>query len=244
MKCRVCYLNNNVKEIDEEIIEESPFLLRINQSERVLLRTPTSLEDDKALAVGICFTEGLIRKIDDIHCIHVEKDKARLRINENKDIDNDIFNKTIKLALIKDKDRSIGLDELLRCMDIMESNQFLRKKTRASHAAMLFSYDLTPMYVAEDVGRHNAFDKVIGMALLNNRLEDIYLATLSSRISFEMAKKGAIAGIKVLMGISRPTSMAILLAKRIGMTIVTLTKEGIIVFSNEKRIRDVKKGGL
>jgi len=236
-----CCSKDFCEEMEEEIVEEAPLFLTLNNSiKRVLLRTPG---EDEALLTGMCFTEGFIKNKGDLVSMHIEDDLAEMEVRLNRRFPepkkiSDIFDEILGLSLEKDKDRSISVEELLRCMDVMESMQDLREKTKASHAAMLFSYELKPICMSEDVGRHNALDKVIGKSLLSNRLGDVFVATLSSRISFEMARKAVIAGIKVLMGISRPTSMAILLGDKAGMSIVTLAKEGgIMVFSGKERIK-------
>ncbi len=236
-----CYLKGFCKEIEEEIVEEAPLFLTLNSSiKRVLLRTPGADED---LLTGMCFTEGFIRRREDLVFMHIENSRAEIMTHPDvrtptpREL-NDMFDETLGLSLKRDKDIRVSVEGLLRCMESMESMQALREKTKASHAAMLFSYELKPICMAEDVGRHNALDKVIGRALRDNRLGDVFVATLSSRISFEMTKKAVLAGIKVLMGISRPTSMAILLGDRAGMSIVTLARDGgIMVFSGKERIR-------
>jgi len=237
MKWKVYFLGKDLQIKEEELVEEAPLYLNINGLlKKELLRTPLSLQEDKALIIGLCFAEGIIENKDEIIYLHVSKEYAEIETKKNKKKKN-------STNPIHHKDQSISAKDLLACMNIMESRQQLRLRTRASHAAMLFSYDLASMYMSEDVGRHNALDKVIGKALADENLENIFVATLSSRISFEMAKKAAKAGIKVLMGISRPTSMAVLLAKKIGMTIVTLGRDSeLMIFSGEERIKECQKG--
>lgn len=235
------YLENLWKEKEEEIIEERPLSVYINKDiHRLLLRTPG---EDEALLIGICFTEGLIKKKEDILSLKVYKDRAEIEIAakyKDTDIPKDpdkILNKIIKTSVYADKDRKIKIKQILNCVSILESRQVLREKTKASHGVMLFSYTLEPLSISEDVGRHNAFDKAIGKALIYDRLNDAFIAILSSRISFEMAKKAAMAGIKVLVGISRPTSMAIILGEKLGMSIVSLARDGdIMVYSGKERI--------
>ncbi len=236
MRWKVYHVGRNSLEIkEEELVEEAPLYLSINGAlQRKLLRTPFSLKEDKALIIGFCFTEGIIESKDEIAYIRINIKEAEIETIKDK------ISSSISIA---DKDRNVSVEDLLNCMKVMESQQKLRLKTRASHAAMLFSYDLTPLYISEDVGRHNALDKVIGKALIDENLKDIFMATLSSRISFEMAKKAAKAGIKVLMGISRPTSMAVLFAEKEGISIISLGKDNeIMVFSGEKRIKECQKG--
>ncbi len=165
--------------------------------------------------------------------------RGEYRENDQKDLHGileEIKKRTI--APYKPEGRKVEVDQILKCTRIMESAQKLRERTRASHAAMLFSYDLEPITISEDVGRHNALDKVIGSALIGGKLKDAFVATLSSRISFEMARKAAVAGIRVLVGVSRPTSMAILLGDQLNITIVSLIRNGdLIVYSARERIR-------
>ncbi|RLB09285.1 MAG: hypothetical protein DRG27_04645 [Deltaproteobacteria bacterium] len=239
MRWKVYHVGRNSLEIkEEELVEEAPLYLSINGAlQRELLRTPFSLKEDKALIIGFCFTEGIIESKDEIVYIRINIKEAEIETRKNKRLS---ISSSISIA---DKDRNVSVEDLLNCMKVMESQQKLRLKTRASHAAMLFSYDLTPLYISEDVGRHNALDKVIGKALIDENLKDIFMATLSSRISFEMAKKASKAGIKVLMGISRPTSMAVLFAEKEGISIISLGKDNeIMVFSGEKRIKECQKG--
>jgi len=234
------YIDGDLIEKEEEIIEEAPLRLRINDETKYLLRTPISLEEDRALIIGYCFTEGLIRGRDDILELNVEDGFAEIRTRRRKEnkIEKDIIDQILRLSPKEKEDKKLSADELLKCIDIMESSQRLRKKTKASHAAMLFSHDLEPLYISEDIGRHNALDKIIGKTILEDRLDQAFLVTLSSRVSFEMAKKAAIAGIKLIMAISRPTSMAISLAEKAGISIVSLAKEGgIIVFTCMERIK-------
>ncbi len=241
MKRYVLYYKNHIlKNKEEEIIEEKPLFVQINGQKKVLFRTPG---DDLSLLAGMCFTEGFIAKKEDIICIDIVENHAKMDIkmspSKNYINEEDFYQIELKKATnMDDIEVTINAKQLLRCMEVMESQQILRKKTKASHAAMIFSYNLRPIYMAEDVGRHNALDKVIGKALLKNQLDKVFLATLSSRISFEMAKKAAMAGIKILMGISRPTSMAIRLGEKAGMSIITLAKNGgIIIFSGKERIQ-------
>ncbi len=237
MKWKVYLLGKRLQVREEELVEEAPLLLNINGIlQKELLRTPLSLHEDKALIIGFCFTEGIIESKDEIIYLHVSKENIEIEAKKDK-------KKKKLINPVHYKDQSITAKDLLTCMNIMESQQQLRLKTRASHAAMLFSYDLASMYISEDVGRHNALDKVIGKALIDDNLKNIFVVTLSSRISFEMVKKAAKAGIKVLMGISRPTSMAVLLAKKIGMTIVTLGRDSeLMVFSGKERIKECQEG--
>ena len=113
----------------------------------------------------------------------------------------------------------------------------MRKKTRASHAAALYSTDLKLLSVAEDVGRHNALDKAIGKLFLDRRLESASLLILSSRVSYELVQKAARARISIIFAVSRPTSLAVELASKLNMTIACLAEDsGLYIFCGEDRL--------
>ena len=90
---------------------------------------------------------------------------------------------------------------------------------------------------AEDVGRHNALDKAIGKALLEETLDSAALAILSSRISYELVQKAARARIPAIFALSRPTALAVDLATQLNMTLATLVDdEGLYVFCGAHRL--------
>ncbi len=235
MRRKVLVLEDSgeLKEKIEEVIEELPLTLYINNElYGTFLRTPG---EDKSLIAGICFTEGLIKDKNDILKITLQNNNtAEIKIRsfkKRKDKEHEDFSKLLdniksfSISLLKPHGGKITVEQLLKCAEKMESLQELRRKTKASHAVMLFSYDLEPIVISEDVGRHNAFDKAIGNALLKNKIMNVFLAVLSSRISLEMCKKGAMAGIKILMGMSKPTSLAVSLADAMEITIVSLIND-------------------
>jgi FdhD protein len=124
------------------------------------------------------------------------------------------------------------------CLENLTYYQPLRKKTRASHAAALYSSDFELLAVAEDVGRHNAMDKVVGKLFLDRRLDRVALAVLSSRISYELVQKAARAGIPIIFAVSRPTSLAVELAAGLNMTLACLAdKSELLIFCNGQRLK-------
>jgi len=102
---------------------------------------------------------------------------------------------------------------------------------------MIADRDGNNLAVAEDVGRHNALDKAIGKVFLENRLEEAALLVLSSRTSYELVQKAGRARIPVVVSVSRPTSLAVDLARRLNMTLACLAPGyGLLIFCGEERI--------
>mgnify|MGYP000052905066 CR=1 FL=1 len=244
MKCKVLYCSKvSWVQREEEVIEEAPLFVLLNGRRYcTLFRTPG---EDEALLMGMCFTEGLIRERGEVLSIKVREDvaevwtKGQYRGGEERRDLAQVLDEIKRRSFTphKPEGERIGIDRIRECTRVMESSQRLRRRTEASHAVMLFSYALEPISMAEDVGRHNAFDKAIGRALMDGRLEDVFIATLSSRISFEMARKAAMVGVKILVGASKATSMAVVLGEELNMTVITVMKTGdVIVYSDPERL--------
>src|SRR5438093_590368 len=106
------------------------------------------------------------------------------------------------------------------------------------HATGLFDARGALLCVREDVGRHNAMDKVIGRALLDGALPLAdHLLCVSGRVSFELVQKAAVAGAPVLVGVGAPTSLAVALAEEVGMTLGGFAREGRInIYAGAARV--------
>ena len=115
----------------------------------------------------------------------------------------------------------VALSLLLRLPERMRAAQSKFGDTGGVHASGLFDFTGTLLRVAEDVGRHNAFDKLVGMSLLSGELPLTHrIVILSGRASFELVQKAIRAGVSVLAAIGAPSSLAVNLAVTSGLTLV------------------------
>jgi FdhD protein len=122
---------------------------------------------------------------------------------------------------VRDDPATFSSHLLLGLPEAMRARQKSFDKTGGLHAAALFAADGTPLVVREDVGRHNAVDKVVGWALLNGRLPATgTVLMVSGRASFELTQKAIMAGIPCLSAVSAPSSLAVESAEDAGMTLV------------------------
>lgn len=241
------------------LIGEAPLLIRV-QGRRLSLgmRTPG---EEIAQAAGFCLAEGIVDAANDItHLAYAEKEgdhvvdvtlteprwaevSQRFETGEGvKPFSAEVECERLIAALARKvppfpQGRALEGPLALACLEQLDRLQPLRGKTRAAHAAALFRADLALLTAAEDVGRHNALDKVVGRLLLDGTLVEAFLLVLSSRISFDLVQKAARAGVAVIFSMSRPTRLAVETASRLNMTLACRAGQGgLFVFCGKDRI--------
>ncbi|MEE1622251.1 formate dehydrogenase accessory sulfurtransferase FdhD [Zafaria sp. Z1313] len=134
----------------------------------------------------------------------------------------------------------VSLPVLLGLPGTLREHQALFGKTGGVHAAGLFAPDGSLLCLREDVGRHNAVDKVIGWALRDGRLPLAgTVLQVSGRASFELAQKARLAGIPVLAAVSAPSSLAVELAEREGLTLAAFSRTSSVnIYTHAERISE------
>lgn len=133
---------------------------------------------------------------------------------------------------------AIDTDALEAALVVLQDRQPLNAATGAIHAAAWAHADGTLMLVREDVGRHNALDKLIGAMVRDDTDPGQGFALVTSRASYEMVTKAAVAGIGLLAAISAPTALAVRLAQDCGLTLVGFARPGRhVIYSHPQRLR-------
>ncbi len=225
---------------------------------------------DEELATGFFFTEGLIKKKEDIiRCFSLSESGNNIVIAElhpgisfdPKKIERHFYTSSScgvcgksSIDAVRNvftnngaKD-SIGITAsvLTKLPDSLRKQQEVFEHTGGLHASALFDLEGNLLLTREDVGRHNALDKLIGASLqaVNEPLKrlaeiplDKHILLLSGRASFELIQKAAMAGIKVVCAVGAPSSLAVELAKETDMTLVGFLRDGRFnIYSGEHRI--------
>ncbi len=242
-----------------ELIGEEPLSIIIDDTPySVLLRTPG---DERAHVAGFCLTDGIVENPEEIVSIafggegdsvtnmvtvrlkQSRREQLASRGNLLRRPDASLCGKDIvetlsrEIGPVTDHNLIDGRYALKR-LEMLTEHQPLRDRTRASHAAAVYSGDFELLSAAEDVGRHNALDKAVGKILLDGEWQRVYVLTMSSRLSYELVVKAARARIPVLLSVSRPTSLAVQLANRMNMTLACLSKNGgLYIFCGEHRLK-------
>ncbi|WP_120005524.1 formate dehydrogenase accessory sulfurtransferase FdhD [Nesterenkonia muleiensis] len=153
----------------------------------------------------------------------------------------DAVEKTLPAAPAKGPQLSISSETILELPDTLRDNQLIFDKTGGVHAAGLFDGEGNLICLREDVGRHNAVDKVVGWALMDDRLPLTgTVLQVSGRASFELVQKAALAGIEMLSAVGAPSSLAVHLAERAGLTLAGFSRgRSVNLYTHPERIRDV-----
>lgn len=241
-----------ITSVDVEIATEVPFTITVNNVDiATLMCTPTNPEQ---LAYGFLYTSGFVKKIDDIRSYYCDETRWRCEITTSKKIDIELLNKrvytsgcgkgvmyssVIELSSRKplQNDFSVEKTYIVECMKWLQHCSLLYKKTGAVHTAALAVKKKLPSLSIDDVGRHNAVDKIIGQALVNKMDFSEAMLLCTGRISSDILHKAKRCGVPILLSRGAPTHNTILLAREMGLTVVGFARGGsFTIYSHENRI--------
>lgn len=220
-------LNGGRTTATERIIKEAALEILVNNEHFATAMIMATME--KEFTAGYLFTQGIIGSADAIESIDIKDDVAEVTTHANTKTGRK--HKTVNSGLIVRK------EDVFDCVRaILKSEIF--DETEAVHSAGLFRNGSEPICIAEDLGRHNALDKVIGFGLLNGIDFGEVLAASTGRQPAEMILKCISAGIPIIATKGVPTSQGVELAKRANISIAGLVRgDTMMVYSIPARIR-------
>ena len=237
----------------------------VEQTLSITMRTPGNDED---LVRGFLFNEQIVKSLNDIDSIESYGDKvgqykiqnkilATLNNSENVNISKikrDFLTNSscgvcgkssldaleiIKTTKTNASEPKISKDVIIQSPDILREGQSEFSKTGGIHASGLFNSDGKLIALREDVGRHNALDKLIGCALEKNQFDakDQFI-TCSGRLNFELVQKVLMTDVGIMIGVGAPTSLAIDLANKFDITLIGFVKrDSFNIYTNNKKVK-------
>ena len=253
--------------LQDSLATEEPLEIRVNGAAlAVTMRTPGS---DLELAAGFLLSEGIIQSQDQITSLRAVAPENGAKSNlveaELKDAEFDrtelqrnffagsscgICGKAsinaIRVRGLRQPNRGFRVDPEILCRlpETLRSEQEVFSRTGGLHAAALFDASGQLIALREDIGRHNAVDKIAGWALLRGDLPlSRNVMLVSGRGGFEIAQKALAMGIPILASVSAPSSLAVKLARELGLTLVGFLRgRRFIVYSGEFRCLRADEG--
>ncbi len=253
---------------DQDLVAvESPLEVVLSQGEGtrslgLLMRTPG---DDRDLVLGLLFGESVIRSAADVMALEAPAADARdvaaqVRVTLSADVDLSCVSERAlagtsacglcgRLAL-QTLDRGYrpmpGAPKVSSALIVtlpatLRARQTVFAETGGLHAAGLFDLAGTPLVIREDVGRHNAVDKVVGAALADGRLPATNcMLVVSGRVAYEIVQKAAAAGLPLVVAVGAPSSLAVEAARAVGLTLIGFVRDGRFnVYSAPERVSDL-----
>ena len=242
----------------DSVVVEEPLEIRIKRGDTeeqlgITMRTPGA---DLELAAGFLWGEGFLQSADELISVKVCGDKTlspRQRANvviaevaENSAESIRILERRFTITSACGVCGSTNISdlhkrgvkkvvptththkELAEMASLLDGRQRIFEKTGGLHAALLVNPAGEPQWVREDVGRHNAVDKVIGAALMDGAIPlHNWTLVVSGRIGYELVQKSICAGVSAIVGVSAPTSLAVDLAAEFGLTLLAFARNGV-----------------
>lgn len=245
-------------------IEHGPANSRQIKNVSVTMRTPGN---DFELALGFLFTEGIVSGAADVtnvehvieYCKEGKQNVVLVKLNPGislnlQNTERNFYTtsscgvcgkasidaiRTVSVGKIVEDNLILEPGYLHNLPEILRRNQSVFDITGALHASAIFDLDGNLILIREDVGRHNALDKLIGAAIQSNLLPlNSYILLLSGRISFELVQKAAMAGLKVVAAIGAPSTLAVELAKEFDLTLIGFLRgQSFNIYSGEHRLK-------
>jgi FdhD protein len=229
--------NKRAEKIKDYVAEEKPLHIFLNRAYyATILCSPSNL---KELAIGNALSEGIVKSTEEIEEVHLKKDGVcQIKLKPNVDLEKRLklmkpFSRVILSACGSPSpyqysgrlpkiasDLKVKAEVILNCVNSLNSIAETFRKTGGVHAAAIYKNDGTLVAFAEDVGRHNAVDKTIGICALNKTdFGDCFLV-LTGRLSGDIVLKAARVGLPIVASLAAALDSGIAVAKSVGLTLI------------------------
>lgn len=255
-------INQNQEIKSDHLVVEAPLQININNTPyTVIMRTPN---DDFNLITGLLYAEDIYKKPNLLKFTVVKNENninsiVNVDIN-TQDLGKGYLNKRTLLSVsscgicgkkeLKDinvSGKRIGSelkfsnDDVLEMMRNMYEFQQNFKRSGGSHAAAIFNKSKKLISLKEDIGRHNAVDKIIGDLLNKHKLPEANFLCVSGRVSYEIVTKAFIAKIPIVAAVSACSSLAVDFAKEFGICLIGFTRENkMTIYSNPEYLKSIE----
>ena len=257
---------HGIVETEDQLAVEEPLEIQLkfgpkdNQTKKSISVTMRTPGNDEELAAGFLFTEGIITNISQVEEVKpdaFEENKIIVELSGNtlpklQTSERNFYTTSscgvcgkASIEAVSTRgltrprgDALIDPERLCALPDRLRPAQALFGKTGGLHAAALFDPDDRLVSVREDVGRHNAVDKIVGRAVMERRVPlSNHLLLVSGRGGFEIVQKALVAGVPVLASVSAPSSLAVRLAREYDLTLIGFLRgRRFVVYAGERRI--------
>ncbi len=237
------------------VAEEKPLYVFLNRSHyATILCTPSNL---KELAIGHVLSEGIVKSIEEIDEVELneEEGSCRIRLRDSVDLEKRLkmakhFARVIftacgsntplqpspRLAKIR-SELKIRAESVLEFVGSLNHKALTFRETGGVHAAAIYSGDGDLVAFAEDVGRHNAVDKVLGFAAMSKTALDDSMIVLTGRLTADIVLKGARAGVPVMASLAAALDSGIALAEESGLTLIGFARgKRLNIYTSPERI--------
>jgi FdhD protein len=242
---------------NREVASEVPVAIAYNgTTHAVMMATPADLE---AFGIGFALTEGLVSQLSEIERVEIfhhdngievrlwlGQDRAELLGKRRRHMAGPtgcglcgIESLEAATRALPRNDEALSIDAAMvgNALDALAQAQLLNARTHSVHAAGCWCPVRGLIAICEDVGRHNALDKLIGTLAEKGPMGQGCMLVLTSRVSLEMVQKAAIAGFPVLIAVSAPTTAALSAANASGMTVIGIARQdGFEIFTHPDRV--------
>lgn len=244
---------------DDTLVIEAPLQININSKPyTVVMRTP---DNDFELVRGLLFAEDIYKKETSFSFeVHQEKASGEAIVNitiPKEELGKGYLNKRTLLSVsscgicgkqeLKDLEVSgetidlknaVAATNIQKMFTVMQQHQKTFKSSGGSHAAALFDTENNLLSIKEDIGRHNAVDKVVGDLLQKHQLKEATFMLVSGRVSYEIVSKAFLARIPIIVAVSACSSLAVDFAKEFGICLIGFTRdEKMTIYANPNYLK-------